>query len=156
MAKEAMLLAFADGEYRFKLTLNGIKEIQEKTGSGIGAVWQRLATSRLNFMGEDVGIPNDAKFKIQDIVEPIRQGLIGGCSGLVDGEEVKVTPLRANELIDRYVVSEPLQVGWALAYALIGGLVEGYEDPDETEADKKKDEVSKSEPTKTKKDGSIT
>lgn len=138
MAKEAMELAFADGIYKFKLTLNGIKEIQDKTGGGIGAVWQRLATSRLNFMGEDVGIPNEAKFKIQDIIEPIRQGLIGGGSGIVDGEEVKVSQYRAGELIDRYIAEEPLQVGWSLAYAIVGGLVEGYEPPEEEKPKPKK------------------
>lgn len=133
-----MLLAFADGAYNFKLTLHGIKEIQDKTGGGIGAVWQRLAASRLNFMGEDVGIPNEAQFKIQDIVEPIRQGLIGGGSGIVDGEDIKVTQHKANELIERYVASEPLQAGWALAYAIVGGLIEGYEPPDEKPKPKKK------------------
>lgn len=131
MAQEAMQLSFADGVYTFKLTLNGIKEIQDKTGGGIGAVWQRLAASRLNFIGEDIGVPNEAKFHIQDIIEPIRQGLIGGKSGLVDGEEVAVNAHKANQLIERYVENEPLQAGWALAYAIVGGLIEGYSPPEE-------------------------
>ena len=155
MAQEAMQLSFADGVYTFKLTLNGIKEIQDKTGGGIGAVWQRLAASRLNFIGEDIGIPSEAKFKIQDIIEPIRQGLIGGKSGIVDGEEVKVTAHTANTLIERYIEEEPLQVGWSLAYAIVGGLVEGYSPPeDEKTKPKPKKKVTRQK--RTPKDTSTT
>ena len=153
MAQEVMQLSFADGVYNFKLTLHGIKEIQEKTGSGIGAVWKRLAASRLNFIGEDVGVPNEAEFKIEDIIEPIRQGLIGGGEGEADGDAVKVTAHVANRLIEAYIINEPLQTGWALAYAIVGGLIEGYSPPEETESDKKKDEVTE---TETPKDTSTT
>lgn len=140
-----MQLSFADGVYNFKLTLHGIKEIQEKTGGGIGAVWQRLATSRLNFIGEDSGVPDEAKFRIEDIVEPIRQGLIGGGEGEVDGDPVKVTSHVANRLIENYVMQEPLQSGWALAYAIVGGLIEGYSPPEE---EKPKKKVARKKPTK--------
>ena len=132
MAREVMSLSFADGVYDFKLTLHGIKEIQEKCGVGIGKVWSRLAASRLNYLGEDLGIPTAAEFRIEDIVEPIRQGLLGGGRGTADGEDVKVNPAVANRLIEAYVINRPMQEGWALAYAIVGGLVEGWE------ADKKK------------------
>lgn len=149
MAAEGMQLAFGDGAYNFKLTVYGLKEIQEKCGAGIGAVWSRLAASRLNFIGEDVGVPTEAKFKIEDILEPIRQGLIGGGSGEVDGVTVKVTPVMANRLIEQYVVNRPLQEGWALAYAIMGGLIEGYDI-----GDPNKKKVAADEPIT--KEGSIT
>lgn len=145
-----MQLSFGDGVYSFRLTLHGIKEVQEKTGSGIGAVWQRLAASRLNFIGQDVGVPEAAQFKIEDVIEPIRQGLIGGGVGEVDGSEVKVTAHVANRLIETYVVPEPLQEAWKLSYAIVGGLIEGYAAPEE----KPKKKVSRRKSTT--KDASTT
>lgn len=127
MAQEELRFAFADGEYVMKLNLHGIKEVQEKCGAGIGRVWSRLAASRLNFIGEDMGIANDANFKIEDIIEPIRQALIGGGQGEVDGEPVKVTPMLANRLVENYVINRPLQEGWRMAYAIVGSLIEGYD-----------------------------
>lgn len=144
MAQEELRLAFADGEYLFRLNLYGIKEIQEKCGAGIGKVWSRLASSRLNHLGEDIGHPQLADFRIEDIVEPIRQALIGGGQGEVDGVAVKVTPILANRLIENYVLSRPLQEGWATAYAIVGGLVEGY---DLGNPNKKKVSETESEPT---------
>lgn len=132
MAQEVMSLLFGDGEYSFRLTIHGIKEIQEKCGCGIGKVWSRLAASRLNHVGVDLGHPEVAEFRIEDIIEPIRQGLLGGGRGTVDECEVKVTPSVANRLIETYVTSRPLQEGWAVAFAVVGCLVEGWE------SDKKK------------------
>ena len=132
MAQEVMSLLFGDGEYDVRLTIHGIKEIQEKCGCGIGKVWSRLAASRLNHLDEDIGVPNIADFRIEDIIEPIRQGLLGGGRGTVDECEVKVTPTVANRLIENYVINRPLQEGWRMAYAIVGGLVEGWE------SDKKK------------------
>lgn len=149
MAQEELRLAFGNGEYIMKLTLHGIKEVQEKCGAGIGKVWSRLAASRLNFIGEDIGIANEANFKIEDIVEPIRQALIGGGSGEVDGEPIKVTPITANKLIENYVIGRPLQEGWATAYAIVGSLIEGYDIGD---PNKKKVEPSNGEVTTEKGD----
>ena len=125
-----LIIAFADGSYRFRLTLHGINEIQERCKAGIGKVWSRLAASRLNHLDIDAGVPNQAEFLIADIVEPIRQGLIGGGMGEVDGQEVKVTSLVANRLIDNYVFNRPLQESWSLAFAIVGALIEGYDAPD--------------------------
>lgn len=147
MSHEGQTFAFGDGEYMFRLTLSGINEIQKKCGAGIGKVWSRLARARLNFIGEDSGVPFNAHtgeaadFHIEDIVEPIRQGLLGGGMGEADGKEVKVTPLVANRLIEAYVLGRPLQEGWALAYAIVGGQVEGYDPP--------KKKVTESEATDT-------
>ena len=140
MARDAIQLEFADGVYNFRLTLQGINEIQNRCNAGIGEVWSRLYASRLNFMGEDAGIPSNlqtgenARFRVEDLIEPIRQGLIGGGSGEVDGQTVKVSALQANRLIDNYVVAEPLQDAWSLSYAIVASCIEGYDVPD-----KKKD-----------------
>jgi hypothetical protein len=135
MAQEVLALEFADGEYEFRITLQGINEIQKKCDAGIGAVWARLASARLDYIGEQVGVPNNAitgetaKFRIEDIIEPIRQGLIGGRKGRVDGQDVDVSHAMANRLIENYVLQEPLQKSWYIAYAVVGALIEGYDPP---------------------------
>jgi hypothetical protein len=52
--------------------------------------------------GPDHGTSRDpaaAEFYAVDIIETLRQGLIGGGKGIVNGVEVKVTPVLANTLI---------------------------------------------------------
>lgn len=146
MAVTSITLPFADGEYNFRLTIAGINEIQAKCGCGIGKVWRRLHASRLNFMGEDSGVPQEADFYLADIVEPIRQGLIGGSGGLVDGQSIAINLMLASRLIDNYVLNQPLADSWSRAYAIVDALVAGYDPPV-----KKKDEESE-----VKKDGSTT
>ena len=134
MPQNYIELHFGDGDYLFRLNLVGIQAIQDKCGCGIGAVWQRLSASRLNYVsGHDVGFADAATFKVEDIIEPIRQGLIGGASGMVDGAPVAVTPQSANRLIQAYVIERPLSEGWAIAFAVMSALIEGYDPPKKKE-----------------------
>src|SRR5690606_4877922 len=66
-------------------------------------------------------------FGIHDVVEVIRQGLIGGCKGIVSGIDVEVSPLRASSLIDNYVDGEPLGDSHVTAKAIIAALYVGYD-----------------------------
>jgi hypothetical protein len=120
-------LAFADGTYRCALGLGQVNEIQTKCKMGIGAIYARVLQGRV---AEDisVGHPMYAAFYQEDLVEVMRQGLIGGGQGMVDGAEVKVGPLRANELIERYFLPLPLVEQWNLAAAILYAKVEGYEE----------------------------
>lgn len=130
-------LAFADGTYRFALGLEQIREIQTKTGAGIGAVYARVIQGRV--AGDiDVGHPAYAAYTLDDLIETVRQGLIGGGQGMVDGAEVKVGGLRANELVERYLLPLPLQEQWNLAAAILYAKVEGYQPEDAPPKDKKK------------------
>lgn len=125
--RTAIDLQFADGQYLFKLGLAQIRELQDKTGAGIGALYARMLAGR---MGDqmDEGYPLFAGFYIDDVRETVRQALIGGESGLVDGADVKVTSLRAGELVERYLDPMPLSEQWNLAAAILFALVEGYAD----------------------------
>ncbi len=121
-------LAFADGSYRFALGLEQINEIQTKAGNvGIGAIYARTVQGR---MADDVtvGHPAYGAYHIGDLIETVRQGLIGGGMGMVDGQEVKVGPMRANELVERYLMPMPLVEQWNLAAAILYAKIEGYED----------------------------
>jgi hypothetical protein len=123
-------LRMADGVYRCALGLAQIDELQTKTGAGIGALYARVLQGRPP--GDiRVGHPGYAAFHLADLRETIRQGLIGGGEGLVDDQPVKVSALRANEILDRYITHMPLVEQWNLAAAILYALVEGYEPTDE-------------------------
>lgn len=106
----SITLAFADGEYLFRLPIKRIVEIEVKAGF-IDGVKHRLI---------------NGGFGIQDVVEVIRQGLIGGGKGMVSGVEVPVSDLRANSLIDNYVDDKPLAENHITARAIIAALYVGY------------------------------
>lgn len=77
-------LAWADGTYLFALKLKQIEELQRLCGAGLGEIAQRLLVER--------------RWRVSDVVETIRLGLIGG--GL--------PAVRARELIETYVDGHPL------------------------------------------------
>lgn len=135
-------LAFADGEYRFALGLAQIHELQTKTGVGIGALYARVLQGRVQ---DEIGVghPAYAAYHVGDLVETIRQGLIGGGEGRVDGEVVKVSAMRANELVERYgpgAQGVALADMWALAAAILYAKIEGYAPAVDAANDKKKEE----------------
>lgn len=135
-------LAFADGDYRFALGLEQIHELQTKCKIGIGGLYARVVQGR---MAEDttIGHPAFSAFHLEDVRETVRQALIGGGAGLVDGQEVKVGALRANELVERYLDPMPLVEQWNLAAAILYAKIEGYEPPAPEGEDKKKAPRSK-------------
>lgn len=118
-------LAFANGAYRFALGLAQIHELQTKCKTGIGAIYARVLQGRV---AEDisVGHPAYAAYHIDDLVETVRQGLIGGGMGWVDEQEIKVGPMRANELVERYLHALPLMEQWNLAAAILHAKIDGY------------------------------
>jgi hypothetical protein len=139
-------LKFADGEYRFALGLAQIHELQTKCGTGIGAIYARVVQGRVT---DDIGVghPAYAAYHLEDLRETIRHGLIGGGEGVVDGLPVKVSPLRANELVERYLEDMPLAEQWNLAAAILYAKIEGYVPADGS--DKKKARRSAKRPAAT-------
>jgi hypothetical protein len=126
-------LVFADGTYRFALGLAQISELQEKCGVGIGGLYARVLQGRVD--GDvTVGHPAFAAYYAADLVETVRQGLIGGGQGWVNDQDVKVSAMRANDLVDRYLLALPLVEQWNLAASILYAKVEGYTPPE----DKKK------------------
>lgn len=136
MASTHIDIAFADGTYRFALYLEQIRELQDKCKAGIGAIYARVLQGRV---ADDitVGHPAYAAYYLDDLVETVRQGLIGGGVGWVDDNEVKVGALRANDLVTRYFHPLPLMEQWNLAAAILHAKIDGYDGP-EAKADKKK------------------
>lgn len=126
-------LKFADGEYTFKLGLGQIAEIERKCGAGIGAIYARTLRGRFGMSDDDV-MPTEAEYRFSELVEVIRQALIGGGEGIVDGADVRVSSTRANDLIEYYVIGVgdrrmAMQRTWAVAAAILASLIEGYTPP---------------------------
>lgn len=103
-------LPFADGEYLFRLPIKRIVEIEAKAGP-IDVVKHRLM---------------NGGWSIHDVVETLRQGIIGGGKGWVNGVAMEVTSLRANSLIDNYVDGQALAEHHLTARAIIAALYVGY------------------------------
>jgi hypothetical protein len=93
-------LDWADGTYTFRLSVKGIIELEEKCGAPFGQIFTRLTTGL---------------FAVNDVVETIRIGLIGG----------GMKPTEAKKLIDRYAM--PVGDNQHLARAIIMGAMFGFE-----------------------------
>jgi hypothetical protein len=128
-------LAFADGSYTFALPLVRISELERKCGLpgppvGIGTIFGRVIKGCVyNEKGDPMLAPGAAEFFAVDLIETIRQGLIGGGKGIVNGEEVKVTPAIAERLMTAYVYGTPLTDSWSMAASILGACVMGYDPP---------------------------
>lgn len=85
---------FGDGEKTFTLTDSILKELYEKTGVGIGALYLRVVNSQ---------------FHVADLTEVIRLGLIGGGT----------SPTNAQRLIDAYAVNRPFDETFPLALDIL-------------------------------------
>lgn len=139
MSQNTIELEFGDGQYTFALPLAQINELQKKTDAGIGKLYGRLLKGCVQVSsGEFNLIPALAEFYALDVIETIRHGLIGGGKGTVNGEEIAVTPLIANRLIDAYVLGQPLKAAWSVAVTVLGVCIQGYDPPKKAEPAKER------------------
>lgn len=131
MSNSEIWLNFGDGEYRFALPLPQIAELQRKCDIGIGGLFARV-TKGCFVSPLDNQVHIDAKlgeFYALDLIETVRHGLIGGGKGLVNGEELAVSPARANQLMETYVLDQPLKPTWELAVSILAACIVGYDPP---------------------------
>ena len=120
-------LAFADGRYRFFSTLALLIEFEKNHGSICMVEPQLRMGIGLDENGKAIFNGESAAFApaCRDL---IRLALIGGNKGIVDGEEVKVGPIRAMELVDLYVFpARPLAEAAALAWQIASVMIYGNE-----------------------------
>jgi hypothetical protein len=129
MTTDSIELEFGDGQYTFSLPLVQINELQRKTGIGIGGLYARTFKGVTRVGEQLMLVPGAAEFYALDVIETIRHGLIGGGKGTVNDEEIKVTPLVANRLIDSYVLGYPLIGAWNTAVSVLHACIMGYEPP---------------------------
>lgn len=91
---------WADGEYRFRLPIGQLRELQNKTEVGPPELFYRLGSST---------------WRVDDVRETIRLGLIGG--GL--------SPTAALVLVIQYVDARPLMENVSIATKIIGAALVG-------------------------------
>lgn len=99
---------FGDGEKTFALTDPMAKELEEKAGVGIGALYQRLMS---------------AHFYLADLTEIIRLGLIGAGT----------SPADAQRLVDTYATGRPVMEIVPLALDIVEARWSGRAVTDESQ-----------------------
>lgn len=92
--------AWADGTYTFRLTVKGILELEEKCSAPFGKIFTRL---------------NSGQYAVNDIIETIRIGLIGGGMPAAD----------AKKLVDRYAI--PVSENYNIARLIVLASMFGFE-----------------------------
>lgn len=137
-------LPFADGVYRFYLGRDQIKELerlcghQDREGAvvpiGIGALFARVSKGRafLTPSAPDWSNIHEAaalasEITERDCIETMRLALVGGNHAVVNGETVAVSPTRVKQLMETYVVYQPLEDAWLYAFAALGARIVGVE-----------------------------
>ncbi|KEZ17158.1 hypothetical protein CP98_03656 [Sphingobium yanoikuyae] len=125
-------ILFADGEYRFLLTVDAILKLQHELGIRIGAIHAHVLRGRyINDMGE-FGYDLEADYGVHELLKICEYALIYGNRAVVEGREVPMTGDLAKRLVKLYLSPDhgnPLSKAWDLATAVLNACVHGY-DPD--------------------------
>lgn len=99
----SVTLDWADGTYRFRLSIMQLEELQEQCDAGPPIIMRRLAQD---------------EWRVRDIRETIRLGLIGGGMKATD----------ALQLVRRYVDNAPLAENLLTAQAVMAAAIVGVSD----------------------------
>lgn len=121
-----------DGSYDFQITMAGCAAIEEKCSTRIGRAYAEIMRGRFKLGEQEFGAPAESDFSPGLLVEVIRQGLIGGGKGQSDGQEIEVSPFKAESLIRTYITPDAgvaLMEAWNLAAAIIHALMHGVDSP---------------------------
>lgn len=94
---------WGDGEHCFRLAIGGLRELQEKCNAGPAQIYTRLG---------------DGTWRVDDIRETLRIGLIGG----------GMNPTDAHVLVSRYVDARPLAENIFPAMTVVGAALLGVPD----------------------------
>lgn len=108
----------------FCLTIRCLEELQDKCDAGPQAIWQRLV---------------DGSWKIADVRETLRLGLIGG----------EMKPIEAAKLVDRYVDTGSLLENVLYARAVLQAALAGPPVKKKRRASKPTPETTTGDPSST-------
>lgn len=120
-------LPFADGEYRFFLTLPMVDELDQKHGSIMRLEPALRAGIALGENGNAI-FAGGGEAQARAIRDVIRCALIGGNRAKVDEKEIEVGTLDAKRLVSAYVhPARPLGESAALAWRILAAAIYGNE-----------------------------
>src|SRR5690606_9604536 len=106
MSRSAKVTApFGDGVYTFQLDIAGLEELDEKCDAGPEEMFYRVI---------------DGRWRVRDIREPIRIGLVRG----------GMDPMRALALVSRYAAEGYLADLKPLVQAILGAALRGSPEED--------------------------
>lgn len=117
---DTLELTWGDGEHRFRLPIGQLRELQDKCSAGPQRILMRLSSM---------------DWRIEDVREVIRLGLIGGGK----------TPSDAHMLVVRYVDERPLMESRLPAQAILMKALIG--DPDDQPGELPAEKVETPTPT---------
>lgn len=122
-----------NGKYRCAYGLEQYKELERLCNAGTGEIYARTAKGRNGFKDGEV-YPELAEYRVMELREVLRQGMIGGGSAMIDGVETKIVDYRVDEIISAYFFGlSDQRVGltklWAAAYRIMHDLTHGYSPP---------------------------
>jgi hypothetical protein len=104
ISSTAVYRAFGGEQRRFELRLGEIKHLEQQTGCGIGDIYRRLLA---------------LAFKIEDVRQVVKFGLIGGGVPEIDAEAM----VRAG--VDGFPISEPYELAKDIMIACFIGAAPG-------------------------------
>lgn len=138
---------FADGDYEFWLPMPRIVAIERECArlDGEGVKQPRSVLALFHEIGENLGamggsdiIAGPVTARMSEVQSIIRHGLIGGASGLANGEAVTVTETTARDLVETYCYParpaiHDLGLAWRILRAAIYGIDQGSKKKSEAE-----------------------
>jgi Phage tail tube protein, GTA-gp10 len=110
-------LLWADGEYKFRLRIKELRELQDKCDAGPAQIMMRLVQHT---------------WRVDDILQSIRLGLIGGGA----------SPTDALLLVKRYVEDRPLAENVVIAAEIVAAAISGDPKDDAAKKDQATEEAT--------------
>ena len=126
-----------NGEYRCAYGLEQYKELERLCNAGVGEIYARTSKGRYGFLDGEI-YPELAEYRVLELREVVRQGLIGGGAAVIDGAEIKIADFRVDEILSTYFFGlSDQRLGltklWAAAYRILHDLTHGYSPPKKAE-----------------------
>lgn len=135
---------FGDGSYRLWLPMPRVVAIERETQTSILALFYNLGEHLGISMGETV-LAGPSPATLRECQSVIRNALIGGNDGSVNGEAIAVGDSLGKELVDTYCYpARPAMHDVALAWRILKAAIYGVQLP---ESSKKKAEAETPAPS---------
>jgi hypothetical protein len=127
MPDTALVLKFGNGDYRFWLPMRELCQLEKECDKSVIQMHDEMGQSLGLLPGsEEPHFIGGGQTRFHEIRATIRFALLGGNEGKVNGEDVKVSPITAREIVETYVdgrpIAETLPVAWSILEAAVRGV----------------------------------